>query len=196
MIPRHFQITIALLLAGILLSGIYMMRLRREEQAVSQEVRPAAPAAPPVLGRQEHIRVLVAYDDDQALRWRETDAFMPEDRALRAREALRAVLAQYLQEPSPHRLGKGTDIKEVYLIGEDTMVVDTTRAFADGHPSSILFEDLTLCSLIETLAANVPGVAKVKFLVEGQERETLAGHADLMSFYQMASVHELAKEFE
>jgi hypothetical protein len=195
-IPRHFQITIALLLAGILLSGIYMMRLRREEQAVSQEALPAAPAAPPVIGKQEHIRMLVAYDDDQALRWRETDAFMPEDRGLRAREALRAVLAQYLQNPSPHPLGKGTDIKEVYLIGEDTMVVDTTRAFADNHPSGILFEDLTLCSLIETLAANVPGVTRVKFLVDGQERETLAGHADLMSFYQTATVHELTKEFE
>jgi hypothetical protein len=76
------------------------------------------------------------------------------------------------------------------------MVVDTTRAFADSHPSGILLEDLTLCSLIETLAANVPGVARVKFLVEGRERETLAGHIDLMSFYQTASVHELTKEFE
>ena len=195
MIPRHFQITIALLLAGILLSGIYMMRLRQEEQSVSQEAL-RAPAAPPLVGKQERIRVLVAYDDDQALRWRETDAFMPEDRGLRAREALRAVLAQYLQNPSPHPLGKGTDIKEVYLISEDTMVVDTTRAFADSHPSGILFEDLTLCSLIETLVANVPGVNRVKFLVDGQERETLAGHADLMSFYQTASVHELTREFE
>jgi hypothetical protein len=36
----------------------------------------------------------------------------------------------------------------------------------------------------------------VKFLVEGKERETLAGHADLMSFYQVSAVHELAKELE
>ena len=194
MIPRHFQITIALLLAGILLSGIYMMRLRREEQVVSQEPTPAAPAAPPVVGKQEQIRVLVAYDDDQALRWRETEAFMPEDRSLRAREALRAVLAQYIQNPSPHPLGKGADIKEVYLISEDTLVVDTTRAFADNHPSGILLEDLTLCSLIETLAANVPGVARVKFLVDGRERETLAGHADLRRFYTAGEMDNFAKE--
>jgi hypothetical protein len=55
---------------------------------------------------------------------------------------------------------------------------------------------MTLASLIETLAANVPGVSKVKFLVDGKERETLAGHADLMSFYQTAAVHDIAKEFE
>jgi hypothetical protein len=55
---------------------------------------------------------------------------------------------------------------------------------------------MTLTSLIETLNANGPGITKVKFLVDGKERETLAGHADLMSFYQTAAVHELAKEFE
>ena len=140
--------------------------------------------------------MLVAYDDDLALRWRDATAFMPADRGLRAREALRAVLAQYLQTPSPHRLGKGADIKDIYLIGNDTVVIDTNSQFADGHPPGILLEQLTMTSLIETLTANVPGVARVKFLVEGRERETLAGHADLMSFYQTSAVHELAKEFE
>jgi hypothetical protein len=76
------------------------------------------------------------------------------------------------------------------------MIVDTTAQFADGHPSSILLEEMTLASLMETLTANVPGITRVKFLVEGKERETLAGHADLMSFYRTAAVHEMAKEFE
>jgi hypothetical protein len=195
-IPRHFQITIGLLLLAILISGAYMIRLRRQEQAASLQAQQTAPAAPPVGGKQERIRVLVAYDDEQALRWRQAEVFMPDDRGLRAREALRAVLAQYLQRPSPHPLAQGADIRNVYLLSDDTLVVDTTRPFADSHPSGILFEDLTLTSLIETLSANVPGVARVKFLVDGQERETLAGHADLMSFYQTAAVHELAKEFE
>jgi hypothetical protein len=106
------------------------------------------------------------------------------------------VLAQYLQTPSPHPLGRGADIKDVYFINQETMVVDTTTQFADGHPSGILLEEMTLTSLIETLTANVPGVTKIKFLVDGKERETLAGHADLMSFYQTAAVHEMAKEFE
>jgi hypothetical protein len=121
---------------------------------------------------------------------------MPQDRTLRAREALRAVLAQYLQSPSPHPLPRGADIREIYMIGSDTIVIDTTAQFADGHPSGILVEHLTIMSLIETVAANVPGLARIKFLVDGQERETLAGHADLMSFYQTKAVHELAKEFE
>ena len=196
MIPRYFQIIAGVLLVLILILGTYMNHLRRHEQGLKPQTAADIPAAPPVTGRQERIRLLVAYDDDQALRWRDAVAFMPADRGLRAREALRVLLAQYLQTPSPHPLGHGADIKDVYLVSNDTLVVDTTAAFADGHPSGILLEELTLTSLIETLAANVPGVNKVKFLVNGQERETLAGHADLMSFYQTKAVHELAKEFE
>ena len=194
MIPRHFQITIGFLLAAILIIGISLTRV--PDQPAALQGAQAGPAAPPVGGKHERIRILVAYDDDQALRWRDADAFMPDDRALRAREALRAVLAQYLQFPSPHPLGKGADIRDVYWIGDDTLVVDTTSQFADGHPSSILAEQLTLTSLIETVNSNVPGIARVKFLINGQERETLAGHVDLTSFYDTAAVHQLAKEFE
>lgn len=195
MIPRHFQITIGLVLLAILLSGLVVLRLNRREEAMTLRAE-AAPAAPQVAGKQERIQVMVAYDDDQALRWRPTDVFLPAERGLRARETLRIVLAQYLQNPSPHPLAKGADIRDVYLIGNDTVIIDTSAQFADGHPSGILLEEMTLASLIETLTANVPGVNKVKFLVEGKERETLAGHADLMSFYQTGAVHELAKEFE
>jgi hypothetical protein len=195
-IPRHFQITIALVLLAILVSGIVIIRMTHKEEALTLQAADAAPTAPILNGKQEHIQLLLAYDEDQALRWRPADVFLPADRNLRARETLRSVLAQYLQTPSPHPLAKGADIKDVYFISEDTMIVDTTAQFADGHPSGILLEELTLASLIETLTANVPGINKVKFLVDGKERETLAGHADLMSFYQTAAVHELAKEFE
>src|SRR6185437_6498184 len=196
MIPRHFQITIALVLLAILVSGVIIIRMTHKEEALTLQSAEAAPAAPMVGGKQEHIQLLLAYDDDQALRWRPADVFLPADRNLRARETLRSVLAQYLQTPSPHPLGKGSDIKDVYFLNDDTLLIDTNAQFADGHPSGVLLEQMTLTSLIETLTANVPGISKVKFLVEGKERETLAGHADLMSFYQVSAVHELAREFQ
>ena len=195
-IPRHFQIMIALLLAAILVSGFYIIRLTHKEQAKNQRAMEEKPVAPPVSGKQEHIQVLVAYDEDRALRWREASVSLPTERNLRAREVLRTLLAQYLQTPSQHPLGKGADIKDVYLINNESVVIDTTAQFADGHPSGILLEEMTLCSLIETLNANVPGIDRVKFVVDGQERDTLAGHVDLISFYQSSAVHQLAQEFE
>jgi hypothetical protein len=196
LIPRHFQITVGLVLLAILISSLVIIRITHKEEAMTLQGAETAPVAPVVGGKQERIQVLVAYDDDQALRWRPADIFLPAERGMRARETLRCVMAQYLQSPSPHPLAKGADIKDVYFISDDTMIVDTTAQFADGHPSGILLEEMTLASLIETLTANVPGITRVKFLVEGKERETLAGHADLMSFYQIAAVHEMAREFE
>jgi len=38
-------------------------------------------------------------------------------------------------------------------------------------------EQLTVNSLVETLGVNVPGIQRVNILVEGQTRDTLAGHA-------------------
>ncbi|HKW76914.1 MAG TPA: GerMN domain-containing protein, partial [Terriglobales bacterium] len=188
-------ITIAVLLAAVLLSGIILIKLEQREKSKTEtaELVPAALAAE---GKPEHIRILVAYDDDRALRWRETESVMPQDRALRAEEVLRAVLAQYTQSPSPHPLSRSANIKEVFLAGDSTLLVNTNTAFADGHPSGIITEELTIASLIETIAANVPGIDRVKFLVDGKERGTLAGHLDLASFYDMKAVHEMAKEFE
>lgn len=195
MIPRHLQITIAVLLGAVLLSGIILIKLEQREKTKT-EVAELAPAALAAEGKPEHIRILVAYDEDQALRWRETESLMPQDRALRAEEVLRAILSQYTQSPSPHPLSRSANIKEVFLAADNTLLVNTNAAFADAHPSGIISEELTIASLLETVSANVPGIQRVKFLVEGKERETLAGHMDLASFYDTKAVHEMAREFE
>jgi hypothetical protein len=36
----------------------------------------------------------------------------------------------------------------------------------------------------------------VKILVDGKERETLAGHADLTGFYDVTAVNQLATELQ
>jgi hypothetical protein len=56
-------------------------------------------------------------------------------------------------------------------------------AFADQHRSGVLVEELTLAAIAKTLGANLPGVTEMRVVVDGKERETLAGHADLMDSY-------------
>jgi hypothetical protein len=62
-------------------------------------------------------------------------------------------------------------------------VVNLHGAFTDNHPSGIEVEALTMQSLIGTLHAALPQVTQIRFLVDGQPRETLAGHADLLRTY-------------
>jgi hypothetical protein len=57
-------------------------------------------------------------------------------------------------------------------------------------------EELTIVSVIQTLAANLPKLTRVKFLVDGKERDTLAGHSDLKSFYDVATVAQIARELQ
>jgi hypothetical protein len=45
---------------------------------------------------------------------------------------------------------------------------------------------LTVLSICATLRANLPHVAEVRFLVDGQQRPNLAGHADLTRTYLTA----------
>ena len=66
-------------------------------------------------------------------------------------------------------------------------VVNLSAAFAQGHPSGIAPETLTLLSITGTLHANLPEIAQVRFLVDGQTRDTLAGHADLTRTYIAAN---------
>src|SRR5262249_27222782 len=120
-IPRHFQITIGLVLVAILISGLVIIRLTHQEEAKTLGAADSSPVAPLLAGKHEQIRVLAAYDEAQALRWRAVDVFLPADRSLRAKETLRTVLAQYLQSPSPHPLTRGAEIKDVYFIGGDTL---------------------------------------------------------------------------
>ena len=69
-------------------------------------------------------------------------------------------------------------------------VIDLNAAFADQHRSGILSEQLTVNSLVETLAVNVPGIQRVNILVEGKPRDTLAGHADLSDTFDVITIEQ------
>jgi hypothetical protein len=68
--------------------------------------------------------------------------------------------------------------------GGQLAVVNLSSAFADHHPSGIEVETLTINSIVGTLFANFPRIEQVRFVVDGQPRDTLAGHADLTRTYQ------------
>jgi Sporulation and spore germination len=72
------------------------------------------------------------------------------------------------------------------LSGPELAVVNLTGSFVASHPSGLETETLTVLSICGTLHANLPRVTQVRFLVDGQPRATLAGHADLSRTYLAA----------
>jgi hypothetical protein len=65
-------------------------------------------------------------------------------------------------------------------------VINLRGTFVDKHPSGIEVETLTIESILGTLQANFPQITQVRFLVDGQQHDTLAGHADLTRVYTVS----------
>ncbi len=194
MIPRSFYIALSILLAAVLAMGLYAWHMRGRAAATPVTATDTRPVVPPVSGAQERVTLYVAYDDIGILRPQAAQVALPSVRQQRAEEVLRALFATYLDKNSPHALPPGSDIRSVYLVDPGLAVIDVNGALADGHRSGVLTEELTIASLIQTLSANIPGIARVKILVEGKPRDTLAGHADLSGFFDVSAVGQLASQ--
>ncbi len=196
MISRRLQIALALLVVTILGMSYYALRLKQKAELLEQNSNAARPALPASMGPKEPVTVWVAYDEDVTLRTRQIQASKAATPDEKARAALRALVGYYTDKQSPHPLGQGADINAVYLANDATAVVDLNSAFADTHRSGIMEEELTIVSMVQTLAVNLPKLTRVKFLVDGKERPTLAGHANLKDFYDVATVAQVARELQ
>jgi len=196
MIPRHLQIAVTVLLAAALGLSIYAWHVRKTVAATPAAPVDTRPLAPPVTGPTEKVVLYVAQDDDGTLRAQPAQIPMPSGRQQRAEELARALISLYLEKNSPHVIGAGTEVRSVFLVDPGVAVIDMNGAFADSHRSGVLVEELTVASLIHTITANTPNILRVKILVDGKQRETLAGHADLSSFYEVAAVDQLASQLQ
>jgi hypothetical protein len=196
MIPRHFLIGMAVMTAIVLGMCGYVWRMRRGVEQTESATVYTRPVAAPVSGPTEQVTLFVAYDDPGALRAQAARIPLPAGRQERAQELLHALLDLYLDRSSSHPLGPGAEIRDVYLVDPGLAVIDTNAAFANGHRSGILVEELTVASMVQTLSANIPGIARVKILVDGKSRDTLAGHADLSGIYDVSAINQLASRLQ
>ena len=174
--------------------SLYLWQLRRREatnierQAIGQHV--TAPASGPT----ESISLVVAHDETSDLRTRSITIPVSGNQQERAEDILRLLLSTYQGKDSPHPLTAAAEIRNVYLVQPGLAVVDVNAAFVDSHTSGILAEELTIVSLVQTLALNLPNTTGVKLLVDGKERETLAGHLDLSGVFSTSDISQLARQ--
>lgn len=92
--------------------------------------------------------------------------------------------ARSTPDHTPTKLvGAPPDALQPAASGGELAVINLRSSFVNAHPSGVEVETLTLQSILGTLHANIPSIEQVRFLVDGQPRETLAGHADLLRTY-------------
>jgi hypothetical protein len=191
MSPRLQRIFFFVLLGICLLMGgiLFHLRERAHERLLNgSNVMPAFAQG----AEEQTVDLILANDTDGSLTPQKRQIALPSDPGTRARLILNILLAGYTDLRSTHRLPVGDGVEQVFLLpvpgakGDDApllAVVNLKKNFVDAHPSGLETETLTVLSLCSTLRASNPRIAQVRFLVDGQARETLAGHIDLQRTY-------------
>jgi HAMP domain-containing protein len=182
----------------VLASAIMGFALWRQLERAHQRLLAGGDSAPtqaPQVAPAEQATLIVANDTDGSLLTEVQSLPLPKDPGARARAVLGKLLDLYAAPDAAHPVpGGAPSVAQVFLMpapsltaaeskstdsGPQLAVVNFAASFAATHPSGIETETLTVLSICETLHANFPRITQVRFLVDGQPRSTLAGHADL-----------------
>jgi spore germination protein GerM len=83
------------------------------------------------------------------------------------------------QKGSLKTIPANTRLNAIYITPDRTCYVDLSEAVRKNHPGGSKSELLTIYSLVNSLVLNVPEIARVQILIEGNQAPTLAGHVDL-----------------
>ncbi len=198
-IPRVQKYIFFAMVVACVAMAAYLIRLRNraQDRLQAQSTRAPTEIAETAASAPKTVTLYVPNDLDDSLTAVEWSIPMPADRNAQARVLLESLMEAYRAPDSTHPMNVTTGIDDVYFLpapqgkrqsGDkgELAVIDLSGALVAAQPSGIEPETLTLLSMMETLHANLPAVTEVHFLVDGQPRETLAGHADLMRTYLAA----------
>jgi Sporulation and spore germination len=193
MIPRYQRILFWSLTAGILLMAAFLLHGCQQAHKRLAALNDATPIAAPTTASTEDVTLYLANDADASITPTTESLALPQEPTVRARALLDHLLSTYALPTSAHLLHSGPAVDDVFLLSDPTQtssqktnqlaVINLRGSFIDNHPSGILVEALTLQSIIGTLHAALPEVTTIRFLVDGQPHDTLAGHADLLRTY-------------
>jgi len=210
MIPRHLAIIFSVLVLASLAMGVMLFHTLEKEHQRLLTGTDSAPTKAPEVAPPVQATLMVADDDDNSVRPQTLMLPLPADGEARARAVLGKLLDLYAEKGSTHPVTGGMQsVEQVFLLpaegpggakatgaqaataraignadtGPELAVVNLKGSFAASHPSGLETETLTVLSICGTLHANLPRVSEVRFLVDGAERESLAGHADLTRTY-------------
>jgi spore germination protein GerM len=178
-------VAIAGTLAIVVLFAATVVVLKRGVPAFGQRpaARPAAavaPAPPPPAppGRRIKARLFYVAEDGARLTSVERDVAYGEGPDEQAREIIAAQIAP-VAEPLISAIPPGTTLRAVFITKNGDAYVDLSREARTAHPGGTVNELLTVYTIVNALAVNLPAVTAVQVLVDGKEVDTLAGHVDL-----------------
>jgi hypothetical protein len=192
-ISRGQRILFWTLLISSVLMAVVLLRMRERTMDRLLASAETMPLNPPAGRPVQSVTMMMANDMDGSVQPANQNLALPVDANARAHVILQHLITNYARPNSKHPIATNKGVNEIFfmtlpleanqVVPGTVAVVDLSTSFVDAHPSGIEPETLTLLSIIGTLHANFPQISQVRFLVDGQQRDTLAGHADLTRVY-------------
>jgi hypothetical protein len=193
MISRGQRILFWTLLVSSVLMAIVLLRMREKALDRLQASTESIPLSPQAGRPLQSVTMMIANDMNGSVQPATQSLALPADNNARAHVILQHLILNYAQPKTKHPISANKGVNEIFFLNLPAdathtspgmvAVVDLSGSFVEAHPSGIEPETLTLLSIIETLHENFSQITQVRFLVDGQQRDTLAGHADLTRAY-------------
>jgi hypothetical protein len=166
-------VAVVLLVAVLCVGGILWWRLRAAPPATSTASQQPVAAA----RLNEPLVIILSVPVDGLLAAVQAPITRQPDTQSLAREALAALFADPTGSQAP--VLKDLRIRGVYLDAVGTCYIDLAPAEQREVRASVWEELIALYAMVNTLSQNFEEIKQVRFLVDGREVQTLAGHIEL-----------------
>ena len=130
------------------------------------------PTDPPIEARM----FFPGTSNDVLLRTRDVTIFASVETENRVRQIVEILIQGAEDEDLFGRLPDDTRLNEVFVTDNGVVYLDFNSALSDNHTGGVLPEQATIYSIVNSITYNVDGIDRVKILIGGNEKETLAGH--------------------
>lgn len=176
---RAFLIASAGAATAVIVGWLLVSRIwGPESPASSTSTAPGATSSESTPGRRIRANLFFLSEDGTQLVSQEREVPFSNETAEQARYLLEEQL-KAASDSLATAVPEGTFLRAVYVTDRGEAFVDLSSDVSTKHTGGSLDELLTVYTIVNALAVNLPSIASVQILVEGHEVDTLAGHIDL-----------------
>ncbi|HYA87365.1 MAG TPA: GerMN domain-containing protein [Nitrospirota bacterium] len=175
-------LVLGIFLMAVTGGGAYLWITRAHNPDGARKLNEGGPQSPvqPAF-RNEPITITVYYPANGMLVAGTAAVKRQPDTQAQAREILAAVLSD--QHAAQSAVFRDIKLKALYLDGQGTAYIDLVPFQHRDISASAGEEFLAIAAMVNTVMQNFDEIKQVRFLVDGREAQTLAGHIDLSRTY-------------
>jgi hypothetical protein len=166
-------------LAVLVLIALSIARMYGPARTAPTEEAPVARTSTPKETAHITATLFFGSPDGQTLVPVRRDVALADTVVEQGRQILNAQLSEVPPAPLVSVIPTGTKLRAFYVTDRGDAFVDLSSDVVTGHPGGSLNELLTVYSIVNAVAANLPAARRVQILVDGKEADTIAGHVDL-----------------